>query len=143
MRGMSMKKLPLMFLSLPLAIALSAAGGGGSFAADKATPAAKADDMAPKTKHTKGSKAAADEVTLKGDMSCAKCDLHESKTCQNVLRVKDAAGGKETKYYIAKGPVADQNHAKVCSGSAPATVTGKVSDDGGKKVLAASAIKFD
>jgi hypothetical protein len=143
MRGMSMNKSSLLFTSIAMAITLSFVAGRGSIAADKASPAEKSAAPTMKPKAVKGAKAGAEEMTLKGDMSCAKCDLHESKTCQNVLRVKDAAGGKETKYYLAKNPVSDQNHAKVCSASAPATVTGKVSDEGGKKVLAASVIKFD
>ncbi|MBC8131631.1 MAG: hypothetical protein H7X95_01515 [Deltaproteobacteria bacterium] len=86
--------------------------------------------------------AAASETTLKGEMTCAKCGLHESSKCQNVLRVKDAAGA-ESKYYLKKNAVSEKQHEKVCSGSAPATVTGKVTEAKGKKVLAATSVTFD
>ena len=86
--------------------------------------------------------ASGSEVTLKGDMTCAKCGLHEASKCQNVLKVKDAAG-KEVKYYLAKNSVSDDHHEKVCSGSSPATVTGKVSDEGGKKMMTASEVKYE
>jgi hypothetical protein len=47
------------------------------------------------------------------------------------------------KYYLAKNAVAEENHEKVCGGSVAATVTGRISDDGGKKVITPSAVKFD
>lgn len=128
-----------------LALSLGAARVGhadpAATKADKAAPsptkgAMKADKPAPP---------AAGEATLTGDMTCAKCGLHESTTCQNVLVVKEAggAGGKEAKYYLAKNAVAQENHQKICGGSAHATVTGKVSEEGGKKIITPSTVKFD
>lgn len=108
---------------------------GAALAADRASPAPKAAPVAP-TSVTTG------ETTLKGEMTCAKCGLHEAAKCQNVLRVKDAAG-KEIRYYLRKNSVAESEHEKVCGGSAPATVTGKVTEEGGKKVVTATSIKFD
>jgi hypothetical protein len=113
------------------AIALGVTAG----AADKPAKAEKA------AKAEKSDKKAGGEVTLSGEMVCAKCALHESPKCQNVLKVTDA--GKETKYYLAQNEVAKSNHEHVCSAPEKATVTGKVSDEGGKKVLTASEIKFD
>ena len=81
------------------------------------------------------------EVTLTGDMVCAKCVLKESKTCQNVLRVTE--GDKETKYYLTPNALAKANHSKVCGATAKATVTGTVKEKGGKKLLTASAIKVE
>ena len=110
----------------------------------------KADKAAPSPakgakKAAKGAQPAAGEATLAGDMTCAKCGLHESATCQNVLVVKEGAGsgGRDVKYYLAKNDVAQANHQQVCGGSAHATVTGKVSEEGGKKIITASAVKFD
>lgn len=144
--SMSKTRNPVSFSSLVLsaAIAVGASEARLAQAADphpaKAEVKAKAEDKPAKTKGATA--AAAKEVTVKGEMTCAKCGLRESEKCQNVLRVKDAAG-KETKYYLAKNPVSEEQHEKVCVSPAPATVTGKVSDEGGKKVMTASAVKFD
>jgi hypothetical protein len=114
--------------------AFAIALGTSALAADKAEKPAKAEKAA------KGEKKAG-EVTLSGEMVCAKCALHESPKCQNVLKVTDA--GKETKYYLAQNDVAKSNHEHVCSSPEKATVTGTVSEEGGKKMLTASSIKFD
>jgi len=129
---MSKKSLFEVAATAAMALALGAASTRTATAADKPAAAAKAakPDKAPAAK-------ASAEVTLKGDLVCAKCNLKESDTCQNVLKVKDV------KYYLAKNDVAEKNHEAVCSGSKPATVTGKVSEEGTKKILTASAIKLD
>jgi hypothetical protein len=98
----------------------------------KAEKAAKPEKAADKAEKKGG------EVTLAGDIVCGKCALHETQKCQNVLKVTDA--GKETKYYLADNPTAKENH--VCSGAEKATVRGTVAEEGGKKVLTASEIKF-
>jgi hypothetical protein len=100
--------------------------GTHALAADKTEKAAKADKK---------------EVTLSGEMVCAKCALKESDKCQNVLKVTE--GGTETKYYLADNALAKKNHKPVCSGSAKATVTGTVAEDAGKKTLTASSIKYN
>lgn len=85
--------------------------------------------------------AQAADVTLKGEMMCAKCALKEAEKCQNVLKVTE--GGKETKYYIVHNEIAKKNHGKVCGGTAKATVTGTVKEEGGKKTVTASAIAYE
>lgn len=115
---------------VPLAAAESAKAGAGAATAPAPSKKAAAPTPVPTV------------TTLKGEMTCAKCGLHESAKCQNVLRVKDAAG-KETKYYLQKNSVAESQHDKVCGGSAPATVTGTVSDESGKKILTATSVKYD
>jgi hypothetical protein len=110
-----------------------ALGLGVAHAADKADKPAKAE--AAKADKKSG------EVTLSGEMVCAKCTLNESKKCQNVLKVTE--GGKETKYYLTQNEPAKANHGHVCSAPAKATVTGTVGDEGGKKTLTASSIKFE
>ena len=110
-------------------------------AASKDKAAAKDAPAASKEKPAAKVAPAAGEVTLAGDMTCAKCGLHETTACQNVLKVKE--GGKDVKYYMAKNAVADANHEKICSAPAHATVTGKVSEEGGKKVITPSAVKVD
>jgi Family of unknown function (DUF6370) len=89
----------------------------------------------------KPEKAAAGEVTRTGEMVCGKCSLKEGDKCQNVLKVTEA--DKETKYYLVDNKVAKDNHEKVCSGPAKATVTGKVKEAKGKKTLTAASIKYE
>ena len=105
-----------------------------------AGPAAAADKAAEKAAKAE-KKPAAEEVTLNGEMVCAKCVLHEAKKCQNVLKVSE--GGSETKYYLTQNKTAKDNHKEVCGATAKATVTGKVSEKAGKKVLTASSIKYE
>jgi len=81
------------------------------------------------------------EVTLKGEMMCGKCSLKETEDCQNVLKVAQA--GKEAKYYLADNKVAQDNHEQVCTGTAKATVVGKVKKTKGKNVLTASSIVYE
>src|SRR5689334_18187394 len=72
------------------------------------------------------------EVTLKGEIMCARCELKESKTCQTVIEVKE--GGKEVTYYFKdKGPK-EEYHEEVCGGGrSQGIVTGTVSEKDGKK----------
>jgi len=77
------------------------------------------------------------EVTLEGEMMCAKCSLHETEQCQSVLVVK------EDKYYFADNAVARENVEKVCGGAAKhAIVTGVVSESKGQKQIAPSSVKL-
>ena len=116
-------------------------------AADKAEKSAdKAEKSADKAEKAaaKADKKAGAEVTLSGDMMCAKCELKEAPKCQNVLKVTD--GGKDTLYYLAANKVSKANHEAVCSGTKPAMVKGVLSEEGKgadkKKVLTASEIKI-
>jgi hypothetical protein len=91
--------------------------------------------------------AATAAVTLTGTLGCGKCSFHEAKACQNVLKVKRPHGakdgGKDDSYLLADNDVSRANHEKVCGPASPATVTGTISKAHGKKVLTATAIKFD
>jgi hypothetical protein len=151
---MSSSRLVRVVLIVSMAIGSGLAGARASRAADEKSPpgpqkekdkeSAKAVTRQPKapTRMEKSDKVGAAEVTLKGDLTCARCGLHEGTVCQNVLRVKEAAGA-EAKYYLAKNAVAEENHGKICGGSAPATVTGRVSSEGGKKIITPSSVTFD
>ena len=83
---------------------------------------------------------AADELTLKGELVCAKCALNkaDAKECQDVLLVKDAKG-KTTEYYITKNKVS-QESGEACTQAIPATVIGTVSTKDDKTWLTASKI---
>jgi Family of unknown function (DUF6370) len=83
---------------------------------------------------------AADSVTLKGEMVCAKCYLNkpDAKECQDVLLVQDAKGAT-VEYYITKNKVA-QESGEACTQKIPAVVVGTVSEKDGRKWLTASKI---
>jgi hypothetical protein len=83
---------------------------------------------------------AADELTLKGEMVCAKCYLNkpDAKECQDVLLVKDARGAT-VEYYITKNKVS-QESGEACTQTIPAVVVGTVSEKDGRKWLTASKI---
>jgi Family of unknown function (DUF6370) len=119
------------------------ASAGAGEPADKAPPSApdKAPPSAPDKAATADAGIAA--VTLTGTLGCGKCSFHEAKACQNVLKVKRPGGGKDDSYLLADNDVSRANHEKVCGPASPATVTGTVSKAHGKKVLTATAIKFD
>lgn len=80
------------------------------------------------------------EVTLKGTITCAKCDLKVEKKCATVIKVKD--GDKETVYYFdAKGDKA--NHKSICQEAKAGSVTGTVSEKDGKKVVTVKKVTFE
>ena len=83
---------------------------------------------------------AADEVTLKGEMVCAKCYLNkpDAKECQDVLLVKDAKGAT-AEYYVTKNKVS-QESGEACTQVIPATIVGSVSEKDGRKWITASKI---
>ncbi len=80
------------------------------------------------------------KVTLTGTMVCAKCKLHETSECQNVLQVEQ--DGKTNNYYLTQNKVSKAFHDNICQNDGEkATVTGKVSEKDGKEVLVASKIE--
>ena len=83
---------------------------------------------------------AADEITLKGELVCAKCLLNkpDAKECQDVLLVKDAKGAT-TEYYVTKNKVS-QESGEACTQTIPATIVGAVSEKDSRKWITASKI---
>lgn len=85
---------------------------------------------------------AAEEKTITGDATCAKCALKEAKSCQNVVVVKE--GDKEVKYYMnMKNKVASENHKKggFCESNKKVKVTGDVTEKDGKKMIEPKTIE--
>ncbi len=78
------------------------------------------------------------EVSLTGEAKCAKCALHKSDECQNVIEVKK--GEKTTVYYL-KGKASDKFHGDICKGPKDVALKGEVSEVDGKKWIAVSEIK--
>ena len=83
----------------------------------------------------------ADEVTMSGNLMCAKCVLKkaDATSCQDVL-VVTAADGNKTEYYVTKNDVAEKSGHN-CKGETAATVTGQVSEKDGKKWITPSKIE--
>jgi Family of unknown function (DUF6370) len=82
----------------------------------------------------------AKEVTLKGTITCAKCDLGVAKKCATVIQVKK--GADTTLYYFAP----DSNkkyHGDTCKEAKAGTVTGTVTDSAGKKVITVSKVTYN
>ena len=81
----------------------------------------------------------AKEETLKGTITCAKCDLKIQKRCNTVIKVKK--DDKDVVYYFDK----DSNkkyHKDTCMEAKEGTVTGTVSEKDGKKYVKVSKVEY-
>jgi hypothetical protein len=88
----------------------------------------------------KTDKGDAKEVTLKGTVTCGKCDLKKDKACATVIVVKK--DNKDVVYYF--DPASHkEHHAKVCTEAMPGTVVGTVSEKNGKKMVTVSKLTID
>jgi hypothetical protein len=77
------------------------------------------------------------EETLKGTITCAKCDLKLVKGCHTVIKVKD------TVYWFDKSSTGyKDSHKQICQEAKEGTVTGVVSEKGGKKWVKVSKVDF-
>jgi len=110
-----MRSTRTVFVALTLALAFA----GAAFAADKAA-----------------------EVTVAGQLQCAKCTLKaaDAKSCQDVLVVAGAAGAPEMHYYLVKNAVAEK-FGHVCNGTKHVSMTGTVAEKDGRKWLTATKIE--
>ncbi len=79
------------------------------------------------------------EVTITGTGQCAKCTLHETKSCQNTITVDE--NGKKVVYYLAQNKVSKEFHHNICSDSAKVKATGTVKEAHGKLELTATKIE--
>ena len=81
-----------------------------------------------------------EEVTLEGNVMCAKCALHEEgrTECQNVLVVED--DGDDAHYYLA-ATEANEELGEVCMATPRVRVTGTVEDKDGHIWLMATKIE--
>lgn len=87
-----------------------------------------------------GARAENKEKTLKGTITCAKCDLHEADECHTVIKVNE--DGKDVVYYFDKDG-SKKNHRAICTEGKKGTVTGTVSEMDGKKWVKVSKVEFD
>ena len=80
------------------------------------------------------------EKTLKGTITCAKCDLKEADACATVIKVKE--DDKDVVYYFdAKSH--KKNHKTICQEPKKGSVTGTGSEKDGKKIITVTKIEFD
>lgn len=82
---------------------------------------------------------AADEVTLKGTITCAKCDLKVQKKCATVIKVKEK--DKDVVYYF-DADAHKKNHGQICTTPKEGSVTGVKSKEGEKNIVKVSKIEF-
>jgi len=82
---------------------------------------------------------ASKEMTVTGMMVCAKCTLHETKECQNVVQVEQ--DGKTVNYYLEQNDVSKAAHDPICTGAPEkVTVTGTVNEKDGKEMMTPAKI---
>ena len=84
--------------------------------------------------------AADGEKTITGTGKCAKCDMHKTDKCQNVVEVEKK--GKILDYYLVDNDVSKDFHKNICKENKKVKVTGVIKkDDDGKLELTASKIE--
>jgi len=81
------------------------------------------------------------KVTLKGTITCAKCDLGKEATCMTVIVAKDK-DKKDVTYYFDPAS-SKKHHSKICTEAMAGTVEGVVKTDGDKKIITPSKVTFD
>ena len=83
---------------------------------------------------------AAKTITITGNMVCAKCTLHETTSCQNVVQV--AKDGKTVNYYLVQNDTSKAAHGAICGGDPEkVTVTGTVEEKDGKQLVTPTKIE--
>jgi hypothetical protein len=88
-----------------------------------------------------GVRAADKEVTLKGEIMCAKCELQDAKRCQTVIKVQK--DGKEVTYYFKDKGNKEEYHEAVCGGGRKeGTVVGIVSQKDGKNWITPTKVDY-
>jgi hypothetical protein len=80
------------------------------------------------------------EVTLKGSITCGKCDLKVDKKCATVLVVKKK--DKETVYYF-DAAAHKKYHGDICTTPKDGSVTGVLSKQGKKHIITVKELKYD
>jgi hypothetical protein len=81
------------------------------------------------------------EVTLKGKILCAKCELKEAKKCTTAIKVKE--DGKDVVYYFLDKGNKEDYHEEVCGGGQKeGTVVGIVSEKDGKKWITPKKVEY-
>jgi hypothetical protein len=82
----------------------------------------------------------AKEVTITGEGKCAKCALHETDKCQNVIQV--AKKHKTVTYYLVQNDISKNFHENLCKEPKKVTASGSVKTVDGKKELTVTKIEL-
>jgi hypothetical protein len=82
------------------------------------------------------------EVTVKGTITCGKCDLGVTKACATVIVAKE--NGKDVTIYFDAASH-KKYHGDTCTEAKKGSVTGVVSEADGKKTITVSkdGVKYD
>lgn len=85
------------------------------------------------------------EVTLKGTITCAKCDLKIVEgACATVIKVTEGEGDdKKDVIYWFNTASHKKHHSAVCQEAKPGEVVGTVTKDGEKLIIAVKELKYD
>jgi hypothetical protein len=78
----------------------------------------------------------AEKVTLKGTITCAKCDLKLEEKCATVIKAKD-------KVYYFDAASNKKYHKMICTNPTKGEVTGTVAKKDGKMWITVTDLKFD
>jgi hypothetical protein len=78
------------------------------------------------------------EITITGQGKCAKCAMHQSDKCQNVVQVEE--NGKTVTYYLT-GKTSKDFHGNLCQETKKVTATGSVKEKDGKSMLSITKIE--
>jgi hypothetical protein len=84
----------------------------------------------------------AKDMTIKGKITCAKCDLKIAKDNKCATVVVEKKDKMETIYYF-DADSDKKNHKDICTTPKNGTVTGAVSEKDGKHWIAVKEIKYD
>jgi hypothetical protein len=76
------------------------------------------------------------KVTLKGTITCAKCDLKLEAKCATVIKSGD-------KVYYFDDASGKKYHKQICTEAKKGSVTGTVSKKGDKMIITVSELKFE
>ena len=75
------------------------------------------------------------EETLKGKITCAKCELGKADKCHTVIKV-----GEKVYWFDAES--SKKFHKEICTEGKEGTVVGKVKTEGDKMVVTATKVEF-
>ena len=78
------------------------------------------------------------KVTITGEGMCAKCALHLTDKCQNVIQTK--VDGKVVNYFLADNKLSKDFHENLCRENHKVTATGTLTKKDGKEILTVTKI---